>query len=347
MNKTEKVLHLFPSSSFSGAENVACQIIKLFENEIEMVYCCPTGPIIKNLEERNVKHIPLEKFNYSSLKKVIDEFKPTIIHTHDIRAGILASLFSNRCKIISHIHGNHEDMRKTNLKTILYLLASPKFKHIFWVSNSCLSNYKFSSKIKHKSSILYNIINPDDVIKKADTDENTYDFDIIYLGRFSYAKNPKRLIDILSLLKEKKPCIKCALVGTGELYDETLNYSSEKGLENNVKFLGFQSNPYKILKSSKVSLMTSVFEGTPMSALEAMALGVPIVSTPTDGLKDVITNDFNGFLSDDNEEFVNHVINILENEELQKKLSQNALKFSREYNDLSKYKDAIRFEYEK
>jgi glycosyltransferase involved in cell wall biosynthesis len=45
-------------------------------------------------------------------------------------------------------------------------------------------------------------------------------------------------------------------------------------------------------------LMTSRFEGTPMTVLEAMALGVPVVSTPVDGVADLIKDGVNGFLSD-------------------------------------------------
>ncbi|MFR2721860.1 MAG: glycosyltransferase [Thomasclavelia ramosa] len=53
------------------------------------------------------------------------------------------------------------------------------------------------------------------------------------------------------------------------------------------------------MAKSKLMIMTSRTEGTPMSALESLTLGKPIVSTPTDGLNELITNNINGFLSND------------------------------------------------
>lgn len=61
-------------------------------------------------------------------------------------------------------------------------------------------------------------------------------------------------------------------------------------------FGGFRKNPYKILKNSQVMIMTSRWEGLGMCALEAMALGVPVVSTPTGGLCEIIEDGKNGFL---------------------------------------------------
>lgn len=66
-------------------------------------------------------------------------------------------------------------------------------------------------------------------------------------------------------------------------------------LENSVSFLGFQKKPLKMLQDAKCMLMTSRWEGLPMSALEAMALGVPLVCTPTDGLNALITEGETGF----------------------------------------------------
>ena len=75
--------------------------------------------------------------------------------------------------------------------------------------------------------------------------------------------------------------MQCAVIGTGELEEVTKTLSHNKGLDNNLHFLGFMSNAYGILEHSKLMIMTSRWEGTPMCALEAMALGVPIVSTPS------------------------------------------------------------------
>ena len=79
-----------------------------------------------------------------------------------------------------------------------------------------------------------------------------------------------------------------------------------------------------------------------MVALEAIALGVPIVSTPTDGLKVLIRNGENGFLSDNNEEFADILINVLQDDELRSKLSQGQLARSKEVNNIDNYKATLK-----
>lgn len=338
--KKLKVLHLLPTTRFSGAENVVCQIINLFKDEIDMVYCSPKGKIEDSLKERNIPYLPLEKFDSKSLEKIINVFKPSLIHAHDIKATILASRFSKEIKIISHIHGNDEKMRKVTLKSLLYNIASSHVSHIFWVSNSTLKSYKFYSNIKEKSSVLYNVIDASEALHKVNLDSNSYNYDVIFLGRLSYPKNPMRLIDVLSLLKEK--CnFKCAIVGDGDMKERLVAYVKEKGLSANIDFLGFMNNPCKVLKSSKAMLMTSIYEGTPMCALESLSLGTPIVSTPTDGLKDLIKDDINGYLSDDNKVLADKLFCVITNTSLQKKLSDGAKKSSDDYNNLAIYKEKL------
>lgn len=336
-----RVLHLICTDVFSGAENVACQIINGFQNDqsFEMVYCSPSGTNEISLNERKIKHLKLDKFDYKSVKKTIEEFKPDIVHAHDIKTSVMATITcGKKIKIISHVHGNHENMRKVNIKTLLYNHYSKKISKIIWVSQSAFDNYIFKNKIKEKSIILYNVINKEEIIKNIEKDKNKYGtFDIIYLGRLTYAKNPERLINIINNIKTKGYNIKVAIVGAGELYDNIKNQIEMFGLNKNVRLFGFLTNPYKILNTSKILVMTSRYEGTPMAALEAMALGKPIISTPTDGLKDIIKQKYNGFLSNDDSELENVIVELLEDDKKLKRYSENALIQFEKISDISKY----------
>ena len=83
--------------------------------------------------------------------------------------------------------------------------------------------------------------------------------------------------------------------------------------------------------------MTSLFEGTPMCALEAMALGVPIVSTPVDGLIDIVKNNQNGFLSNVDEELANQIVRLLCDPDLLKTLSDNQIEKAAKWNNIDFY----------
>jgi glycosyltransferase involved in cell wall biosynthesis len=172
-------------------------------------------------------------------------------------------------------------------------------------------------------------------------DENKYDYDVVYVGRLTYPKNPQRLIDVFSLLCDRIPTAKVAIVGNGELEEETKQLAQEHNLMSNLSFLGFQSNPLKIMKDSKVMIMTSRWEGTPMCALEAMALGVPIVSTPTDGLRVLVKHGITGYLSDSDEELANYIVSLIENQQRQHDMSNMSLEVAKDINDKTEYKKAI------
>lgn len=338
-----KILHLLESPHFSGAENVVCQIIGMMrvEKNIEMVYSSRDGQIRQALEERHITFAPIKELTVKEVKRVIKEQHPDIIHAHDMRASFIATLACGKIPVVSHIHNNAFDSRGISKKSIAYLYAGLKAKHIFWVSDSSFKGYAFHRFLSNKSTVLYNIINIEELYDKMHKDSKEYDYDVVYLGRLTPPKNPQRLLRILKLAIEQLPEIKIAIIGTGDLEDETKKLAQEYDLLNNISFLGFQSNPLKILYDSKAMVMSSRWEGTPMCALEAMALGVPIVSTPVDGLKDIIRSGENGYLSEDDNELANKILLVVKNKEIHKKWSEQIFMDAKRINNIEKYKCEI------
>ncbi len=338
-----RVLHLLPTNRFSGAENVACQIIGFFSrnSDYEMVYCSPEGPIREDVEGRNIRYIGLESFSRKQIKKAIKEFKPDLIHAHDMRASFVSAIVCGKLPIVSHIHVSAEGNNKLSGRSIAYCLASNRCKHIFWVSRSTFENYIFHNQLRHKSTILYNVIDEDDVRTRSETADNKTVCDVAYVGRLSEQKDPFRLMNVLRRVVDVLSGVKVVVVGSGELEEQTRNECNRLGLDDNVSFTGFLSNPLGILKTSKALLMTSKREGTPMCVLEAQALGIPVVSTPTDGIKDVITDGENGFLSDDDSVLAERIISLVSSETLFEKMSSDSLEKSHKYNDIEAYRQTL------
>ena len=335
-----RILHVLASNRYSGAENVVCQIIGMFSQgeDIEMAYCSPDGQIRETLLERGYAYYPLKQLSGKELKRVLKEYKPDVIHAHDMRASFVVAKTTRRIPLVSHIHNNAFNSRGVSLKSIAYLLAGGTAKHIFWVSESSFKGYKFHNLFKKKSSVLYNVIDVDTLYKKMEHDKNEYNYDVVYVGRLTYQKNPERLIKVVAKVIQEKPDCKVAIVGTGELEDKVKNLAQELQIDKNIDFLGFLSNPLKIMKDSKVMLMTSRWEGTPMCALEAMALGLPIVSTPTDGLCELIVEGETGYLSDNDDVLVEKILGILMDDKERKALSESNKNRSKILNDVNTYK---------
>jgi glycosyltransferase involved in cell wall biosynthesis len=101
------------------------------------------------------------------------------------------------------------------------------------------------------------------------------------------------------------------------------------------------------MHDAKIMLMTSRFEGTPMCALEAMALGVPIVSTPTDGMCNLVEDGVTGFLSDNDDVLVQRLLEIITNPEKRDALSRASMEKSRALNDIDIYCERLKDVYER
>ena len=342
-----KVVHVLCSNQFSGAENVVCQIIHMFREDknFKFVYCSPKGSIQKSLDERDIDYYLLNEFTLKNLKKMLKDVKPDIIHAHDMRAGFYCSLISGNTPLVLHVHNNNYDSRGLSLKSILFDFAARKSKKIFWVSKSCFNGYYFKNHITSKSNILYNVIDKNELIKKSKLATEQDKFDIVYLGRLTEQKNPERLINVLKKIIEKKSSIKIAIIGNGDLEEKVKKMILDYNLKSNIQLFGFLNNPYGILKNSKLMLMTSRWEGTPMCALEAMCLGVPIISTPTDGLIDIINENENGFLSNDDDELLKEILRLLMNQNELYAMKERCIESSEKINDVAKYKTTIKKAY--
>ncbi len=334
-----KILHLLSSDRFSGAENVACIIMEMLSKDFDSIYCSPDGPIREAVEARGLAFVPLTSF--SRFRYILQTEKPDLVHAHDVKAGIIASLFCGKIPFVSHIHSNSHGANRLSLKSTAYLFAAMRAKHIFWVSRSTFDGYYFHRFLKTKSSVLYNIIDIEAIHQKMMTDSKSYPYDIVYIGRLTYQKHPQRLISVLSRVIASEPKVKIALVGEGDLTDEIQTLCKEKHLTDNIDFLGFMENPLKLIHDAKAMLMTSRFEGTPMCALEALALGTPVVSTPTDGLCELVENGKNGYLSDDDEILAEHLLTLIRSSDKQNALSEEARRRSAIYNDIQAYRKKI------
>lgn len=102
-----------------------------------------------------------------------------------------------------------------------------------------------------------------------------------HVGRFTQQKNHKLLIDIFQeIYQQNSNCI-LVLAGIGELMEECKDKVKRLGLQNKVKFLGFRSDVNDLLQAMDVFLMPSLYEGFPVTGIEAQASGLPCVFSDT------------------------------------------------------------------
>ena len=332
-----KILHILNTNKFSGAENVAITIINNMKNDNEIVYVSPDGSIRKYLEENQINYEPIEKVCVKEIRRVIKKYNPDIIHAHDFTASIISAMGTpKKIKIISHIHNNNIWIKKINLKTIIYLLSTLRYKKILIVSKSIIDEYVFKKFISKKIKVVGNIINIGKVKKMAQEKKFQEEYDIIFMGRLAEPKQPRKFIEVVKRLKDKFETIKAVIVGDGPLKEQSEQFIKENNLENNIELKGFKKNPYIYLKNSKILCMTSKYEGYGLVAVEALVLGKPVVATDVGGIPNIV-NESCGKITSNINEMVDEITKLLNDENYYNEKSKNALKRSQEINDIDKY----------
>lgn len=197
-------------------------------------------------------------------------------------------------------------------------------------------------KVKYLSNqvlLFNNSIEPLDNISELTIKKTWPDEYICTVGRPSFQKNIELMIKVLQEVNKTK-CTHLVIMGVGYHSDKlsiVQKLIKELNLESTVTLLNWTSreNVFNIIKGSKLYVSTARYEGLPYSVIEALALSKPCVVSNCDGNRDLITNDYNGFVIDNEniEEFSKKIKLLFQDDELLKKFSKNALKsFEENYN---------------
>lgn len=191
----------------------------------------------------------------------------------------------------------------------------------------------FSNKIQSRSIIIPNPIND---IYLVDRYTGQRDNEIVTVGRLTEQKNQYLLIDSFKELHSEYPSLKLKIIGDGDLRKDLIYYSKKSGLMDNIIFRGNIENVKDEIYKSKVFVLSSDYEGMPNALMEAMALGIPCVSTncPIGGPKFLIKNNINGILVNvnDKDDMVKAIRRILNDDSFQDAISKNSNESMKKYN---------------
>jgi glycosyltransferase involved in cell wall biosynthesis len=130
---------------------------------------------------------------------------------------------------------------------------------------------------------IYNPVDIKTVQRQAGEGDNPFQFSgpgphLVAAGRLSFQKGFDRLLQAFPALLAKKPDSRLWILGQGELENSLSSSIRQKGLEDKVRLVGFQSNPYRWFKHADLFVLPSRFEGLPNTLLEALACGCPVVA---------------------------------------------------------------------
>lgn len=341
-NKKKKILHLLASNKFSGAENVVCTIIENMSDKYDMIYCCPHGPIDKILEKKQINQCAITRFTVSNIKKVIKKYNPDIIHAHDFKASCIACLLKHNNKVISHIHQLPQWFTTPNIKTRLYNLCTKRFDKIIFVSNSIYEQYVYNKNIKNKVSIIFNYVDKNKILKLS-KEKFSKKYDLCFLGRLSPEKNPLEFISIVDQYKKSSNTkVKACMIGIGDLKKKCEDVIKERNLDTNIELLGFQENPYKIVKNCKLVIMPSIYEGFGLAAIESMILNKPVLNSGVGGLKEIFKK--TPYICKNKNEYLRKITRIITNDIISNPSAESTI--VNQYTDRERWKENLENSYE-
>lgn len=314
----------------------------------------------KDLSGSNIKQffIPIQreiKF-FKDLKCVyqtvliLKREKPHIIHAHSAKGGIIARLASIFCnvKVLHTPHAYSYLSTRSIVKKSLFLTIERVFRHF----NSILVATSKSELLRGINEVGYNpskaFLFNNSILPISENQINSNinfklpDNYICTVGRPSYQKNIEMMVNVIKELKIKIPNIHLVVMGLGVVSPNTKNVKSlisKHNLENNITLIEWieREKIFHIIRNSKFYISTSRYEGLPYSIIECLALKKAVVASNCDGNKDLVKNNYNGFLveQDDLNTFVDKVYNLWHNQELRNTFGHNAyLRFKKNY-DLS------------
>ena len=341
-----KIVFCIGSLGKGGAERVVANLSNYFIDKYDVT-------IIKTIKDENEYELnsKIKVFSLDKTKKICSNFvkrnierAKTLINiikkeNPDIIISFLpdptytlmfANLFLNK-KVIISVRNDPKIEYNTFIKRMLVKLLYTRADGFVFQTEDA-KNW-FSKKIQNKSTIIPNPIN-EKFIKDSYNGERKKE--IVTVGRLNEQKNHKLLIEAFEKVVKKHSEYVLKIYGTGYLEEELKTYVKAKNLENNIKFMGQSDNVKDDIYKSGAFVLSSDFEGMPNALMEAMALGLPCVSTdcPCGGPKFLIKNKKNGILVPikDANKLANGINYMIENPEKAKFMGIEANKITNDLN---------------
>ena len=359
-----RVLHVIARMNVGGTATYIANLIhgleKLGVSNLLLMGNVPKGEVedsvISTLKYQRIDSLSRE-LSFSQdrkarkeIERVIESFKPDLIHTHTFKAGFLVRLRRRDIPVIHSFHGHHLydpefGFIKRNILNIIERLLAPRATRFITIGKKVRDELLEVGigKAKQYLSIAPGIA-PLELVGEASV-RSRFGFSqdetlVLWLGRFTQVKRPDKVIEIARLL----PRIRFVMAGGGELLDKV-----KASAPGNVSFVGFQDKN-EMWSIADIALSTSDSEGMPLSLIEAQMAGVPVVSTDVGSVSEILEDGITGYLAGkDVKELASKIEMVIQDLESGAKLGRAAkLRAEREFSSsvmadahLGLYKDVL------
>ncbi|WP_417500543.1 glycosyltransferase family 4 protein [Marinobacter sp.] len=312
-----RVLHLTFNMGIGGTEQVIRQLVQGMATEsVESEILCidgHIGPIGESLQQSGVPVHKLARkqgFDWALIKAIrkhLREGRFDVVHCHQYTPwmyGWLAALPTS-AKVVFTEHGRFYPDRyryKAMLINPVMALLTPSIVAISEATKDALVKYEFIPR--HKIQVIYNGIAP---LTRNETEAQKVReelgippeaFVVGTVSRLDPVKNQQMMLRAFKMFSEKRPDAYLLMVGDGPDKAMLTALADELGISDITRFTGFINKPEHHLCSMDVFLLSSHTEGTSMTLLEAMSLGLPAIATWVGGNPEIVVDGKTGMLTE-------------------------------------------------
>jgi glycosyltransferase involved in cell wall biosynthesis len=146
------------------------------------------------------------------------------------------------------------------------------------------------------------------------------------IARLSPEKNQDILIETLYIVKKNISDVTLVLIGTGPLKQQLITIAISLGVLEDIRFIDNFEKIEEVIQKIDIFTLVSDVEGMPLTIIEALYFGKPVIATPVGSIPDMIVDGYNGYIIDKNQirDIADHIIELMENDNQYKMMSQNS-----------------------
>lgn len=338
------LVNLFPPKWLAGTEIATYYIAEYLAqrgHEVHVITSLDEGLPEESYEKGfHIHRLPRIEIRFigvlifwADIIRVLRKIKPDIVHAQSLISGMPALLSHKLLKIPYVIYGRGSDVYLPDWFT--KLTAKGILKNASTVI-ALTEHMKDAMQAIYSRDVIIvpNGINLNEVAEREAEGGNPGK-KILFVGRLHPVKGTQYLLGAMSIVHRELPEAKLILVGDGEEREHLETLTDNLGIRECVEFAGRvpHERVEDYMNQAEVFVLSSLSEGFPVTILEAMACGLPVVATRVGGVPDIIKNGTNGYLVDtmNQEQIAEALLNLLQDKQLRKDISENNREGVRRY----------------
>lgn len=282
--------------------------------EEQAARCRPHMQVIEAPHLMHAINVRQDVLATQAIAELFRQTRPTVVHTHQSKAGIVGRIAAHMAQVPVVVHGVH---------IVPFASVGTVQKLTYLAAERAVAGYTDAyinvSEGTRQTYIEHSVGRPDQHFvahsgfelkrfRGADPPQDWRELCgvdaaeekppvLLMLAALEPRKRHLEFIEAFACIKERVPNTRLLLAGEGPMWDAIVARVEQLGLESNVKLLGFYPHPERLIALADLTVLTSIREGLPRVIVQSLAGGKPVVTSELPGIEDLVVDGINGLIT--------------------------------------------------